>query len=176
MNILITGASGSGTTTLGKALARKLSINCLDSDDFFWRPTTPPYTDRMPADERLEQIQAAIRQHANKVVSGSVMGWGKSLENAFDLIVFLYLDTDIRIERLKIREQAEVGFVNSEFIDWAASYDKGPKEGRSLAKHNLWLSKLATPIIRIEGDYTVEERVDKVVSAMNHSNSSPNLG
>ncbi|CAI8903162.1 hypothetical protein EMIT036CA2_50372 [Chryseobacterium sp. IT-36CA2] len=35
MRIHIFGASGSGVTTLGKALSEKLNIEYLDSDDFF---------------------------------------------------------------------------------------------------------------------------------------------
>jgi adenylate kinase family enzyme len=162
MKILITGASGSGTTTLGKALAQELNINHLDSDDFFWLPTNPPYTERRPTNERLEMIQAELEKHEHTVVSGSVMGWGELLENAFDLIVFLYLETEIRIARLKVREQEEVGFVNPEFIEWAASYDTGPEEGRSLAKHAKWHSERESPILRIEGNLTVSERLRMV--------------
>ena len=40
----ITGASGSGTTTLGRALASAWAVPHADTDDYFWVPTTPPYT------------------------------------------------------------------------------------------------------------------------------------
>jgi adenylate kinase family enzyme len=46
MRILVTGASGSGTTTLGKALAEQLACAFLDADDFFWFPTNPPFTQK----------------------------------------------------------------------------------------------------------------------------------
>ena len=32
------------------------------------------------------------------------MGWGQLLENEFDLVVFLYLPVELRLERLKPRE------------------------------------------------------------------------
>ena len=44
LNIHVMGASGSGTTTLGQALAAKLGIRHLDTDHFFWMPTDPPFT------------------------------------------------------------------------------------------------------------------------------------
>jgi adenylate kinase family enzyme len=38
MRILITGASGCGTTTLGRALADKLRLPFFDVDDYYWLP------------------------------------------------------------------------------------------------------------------------------------------
>lgn len=44
MRIYITGASGTGTSSLALALASKLQINHLESDDIFWENTDPPFT------------------------------------------------------------------------------------------------------------------------------------
>ena len=41
--IHILGASGSGTTTLASAIADEHGHRHLDTDDFFWIPTNPPY-------------------------------------------------------------------------------------------------------------------------------------
>ena len=62
--IHITGASGSGTTTLGRALASRLATPCHDSDDFFWRPTDPPYRDERPEDERLRLMEEVFLPRA----------------------------------------------------------------------------------------------------------------
>jgi adenylate kinase family enzyme len=43
--IHILGASGSGTTTLGAALADRLGHPHVDADSLFWLPTDPPFTD-----------------------------------------------------------------------------------------------------------------------------------
>ena len=51
--IHIFGASGSGTTTLGRYLAQRLGGVHLDSDDFFWLPTDPPYTQKRPIEMRV---------------------------------------------------------------------------------------------------------------------------
>ena len=42
--IHIYGASGSGTSTLGRYLGDKLGYFFMDTDDYFWLPTDPPYT------------------------------------------------------------------------------------------------------------------------------------
>jgi hypothetical protein len=41
--IHIVGASGSGTTSLASAIAAQCGHRHLDTDDFFWMPTSPPY-------------------------------------------------------------------------------------------------------------------------------------
>jgi len=71
---------------------------------------------------------------------------------------FLYLDTAVRVERLRQREIARYGYANPEFLEWAAQYDDGPSEGRSLAKHRAWLEARTCPIIEIPGDLSVSER------------------
>ena len=45
--IYIYGASGSGTSTLGKYIRDKLGYFFMDTDDYFWQPTNPPYTKTM---------------------------------------------------------------------------------------------------------------------------------
>lgn len=44
--IQTSGASGSGTTTLGDAVARKLGAKHFDVDDYCWAPTEPPFIQR----------------------------------------------------------------------------------------------------------------------------------
>ncbi|HIP76906.1 MAG TPA: adenylate kinase, partial [Kiloniellaceae bacterium] len=52
----ITGASGSGTSTLGRALSEHLGIAQFDTDDFYWQPSDPPYTVKRSAEERLRLL------------------------------------------------------------------------------------------------------------------------
>ena len=58
--IHITGASGSGTTTLGAAAAAALGVKHLDADDFAWAPTDPPFMQRYTPEERWAGFMAAI--------------------------------------------------------------------------------------------------------------------
>jgi adenylate kinase family enzyme len=60
MKLHIFGASGSGTTTLGRGLAAELGLMHLDSDDFFWEATDPPYTRRRPTPERQQRLSTAF--------------------------------------------------------------------------------------------------------------------
>ena len=166
MNVLITGASGSGTTTLGKYTADKLKWNFIDTDDYYWLPTDPPYEKERDSNERLDLILDEIKKHDSNVIAGSVMEWGEIIEESFDLITFLYLNTSIRVDRLKKREKANLGRVDREFIKWASEYDTGPEYGRSYAKHKVWLAKRKCRVIRIEGDLTTERRYRILLEAI----------
>ena len=158
------GASGSGTTTLGSALAEFNSWPLIDADDYYWCKTDPPYQHKRVEDERLTLMLEAQAAHECSIVTGSVINWGVELEDSFDLIVFLYLAVSIRIERLRIREMKELGTVDEEFLQWASEYDSGPLQGRSLAKHETWLSHRTCTILRIEGDLSVEQRTNLVLA------------
>src|ERR1035441_4397517 len=163
MLILITGASGSGTSTLGAVVARELRIAHLEADDYYWLPTKPPFTTKRDRAERLSSVLRDVRAKQSAVLAGSIMDWGLELENAFDLIVFLYLDAAIRVERLRAREIEVLGKADEEFLEWAAQYDAGIQGGRSLVKHQTWLAARTCPVLEVRGDLTVRERVDAVL-------------
>ncbi len=163
MHILITGAPGSGTSTLGRDLSRALSARHLEGDDYQWLPTNPPYQQMVAKDQRGTALLTDLRASANAVVSGSVMGWGKALEEAFDLVVFLYVPSDIRLARLKVREEQRFGAANPEFLAWAAQYDSGIEPGRSLQQHRDWLEQRRCEVLRLEGDLSEESRLSKVL-------------
>lgn len=162
MRIHITGASGSGTTTLGAAIAREFSIEHFDGDDYYWLSTDPPFQRKRDPVERFAMLSRDLRSHSGAVVSGSIVGWGAEVEDGFDLIIFLYLHSHTRIQRLRTRETEKYGVVDEKFLAWAAQYDEGPPEGRSLAKHELWLSKRACPVLRLEGNASVAQRLECV--------------
>lgn len=166
MRILITGASGSGTTTLGEALAREMALTHLDSDTYYWLSITPPFEIKRSSDARLSMLRADMEANSNLVLSGSIVGWGCEVENAFDLVVFLYLPTLKRIERLLQREHERYGAADPAFIQWAGLYDEGPPEGRSLASHLAWLGQRTCPILRLEEDQSVPERTHLVLQAI----------
>jgi len=164
--IHITGASGSGTTTLGQALAKQLQFAVLDADDFFWEPTTPPYQKKRNKPERMALILQALSDHPKAIVSGSISGWGAELEQSFDLVIFLTVRTEVRIQRLLAREQAKLGYIDHEFITWAGQYDAGGLEMRSRALHEKWLADLSCPVVRLDGENPVATSVDAVLRAI----------
>ncbi|MEL6717245.1 MAG: AAA family ATPase [Bacteroidota bacterium] len=177
MKIHIFGASGSGTTTLGKEIEKCWSWKHLDADDYYWEKTIPPFQVKVPLNKRNERLLQDFKSYEKVVVSGSMVSWGKQWAVAFDLMVFLYIPSEIRMERLRKRERERYGDLldtdtkcksdSKAFLEWAAQYDSGTFKGRSLSIHNEWIASLECPVLRIEGDTTVEERVEAVSRAIN---------
>lgn len=104
--IHIMGASGSGTTTLGQALAEKLPHVHLDSDDYFWEHKFTKQSDKT---QRLAAIKRDLDYAGPWILSGAVCGWGDELRAYFDLVIFLWIPPELRLERLKAREYERYG-------------------------------------------------------------------
>jgi hypothetical protein len=165
MRIHITGASGSGVSTLGVALAAAIDAVPLEADAYYWLPTMPPFQHKRAAADRLALLKADLAAHPRTVLAGSVVGWGTEIEDGFDLVVFLYLDAALRVERLRAREVERLGHADPAFLEWASLYDAGPPEGRSLAKHSAWLAVRRCPVVELHGDFSVDERLARVIQA-----------
>jgi len=58
--INIVGAPGSGTSTLACALATEIGGRFIDADDFYWKPTDPPFRDKVDAPARLSALLSAM--------------------------------------------------------------------------------------------------------------------
>jgi adenylate kinase family enzyme len=169
MKIEIFGAAASGKTTLSKILAQKRGWEHLETENYLWEKTDPPYQINRPVEERLTAIAFDFHAHENVVLSGCVSGWGKKWESAFDLAVFLFVPPEIRMERLYKREVEEYGRAlqnnpivkktHKEFMEWAKSYDDEKDENSEIKKHKKWMEKLKCPVIEIIGDTTIEERI-----------------
>ncbi|MFT3696593.1 MAG: hypothetical protein QM831_25865 [Kofleriaceae bacterium] len=162
MRILVIGASGSGTSTLGEALARSFEARWIDLDDLYWEPTTPPFQTKRDHETRANLLRAELITFANVVASGSLMKWGADLEDAFDVIVFVTLDATARVARLRAREQARLGRVDEDFIAWAAQYDDGAFTGRSRKLHEAWLAERKARVLRLAGDVPTADQVAQV--------------
>ena len=103
--IHIFGASGSGTSTLARAISDRTGYVFLDSDDYLWMPTDPQYTTKRPSGERVALLNMDLDRTENAVLSGSLVGWGDPLMGRFTLAVRLVVPHDVRMERLMRREQ-----------------------------------------------------------------------
>ena len=175
--IHIMGASGAGVTTLGRALADRLAVPHHDTDDYYWRPTVPPFHEKRPVDERLRLMEALFLGRLDWVLSGSLDDWGDPLVPYFDLVVFLNAPTALRLERLRDREARHFGAdavlpggwrhpETEDFIEWASHYDDGSREGRNLPRHQAWLETLPCPVLRLDGTRASHDLVEEVAGGL----------
>jgi adenylate kinase family enzyme len=177
-HIHVMGASGSGATSVGRGLADALALSHHDTDDYFWRPTTPPYREKRSIPDRLRLMAEMFLERSDWVLSGSLDGWGDPIVPLFDLVAFIYTPTAVRVQRLRAREAKHFGFdavapggwrsqAMEEFVDWASHYDDGGREGRNLARHELWLASLPCRVLRLDGTRPLTNLVAEVSAALN---------
>lgn len=173
--IHIYGASGSGTTTLAKYIADNLGYRFIDSDDYYWEPTDPPYRRKRPIPERIRLMKEELEQSHKAVISGSLTDWGDSLIPFFTLAVRLVTPTEIRIARIKEREKRKFGSriapggdmyeAHCQFLIWASGYDTGGLDTRSKAKHDQWEKLLACPRIILDGSGDLDWNLEQIRKA-----------
>jgi len=163
------GASGTGTTTLARALADHWAVPHADADDYFWLPSSPPHVDKRPEDERLALMRNVFVPREAWVLSGSMLGWGESVVAECDAVVFLTLDADERLRRLEARETVRRAGRDLDedaweaFLEWARGYEDPAFEGRSLVAHEAWLATLSQPVLRLDSAQTREKLRDTVL-------------
>jgi adenylate kinase family enzyme len=171
--IHILGASGSGTSTLGTALARRIGVPHADSDSLYWLPTDPPYTTPRPPEQRQALLLQTLPVTSQWVFSGAATKWVAPLEAHHDLVVFLRLDPAVRIRRLRRREAARFGArilpggdmaaIHTAFIAWAEAYDTAGSLRHGLVTHEAWLSDQPAPVLRLDSLAPVEDLVAAVL-------------
>lgn len=169
LRVLVMGGPGSGTSTLGRALAKMINARHLETDDYQWQQDSQGRAVFQIKTDLVCRTQAFVRdlQYSGPVVvSGSLDGWGRSVEDNFDLVVFCVLDTSLRLQRIRERDEHRFGRVNQTFLEWAAGYDDGNRPGRSRASHEKWLAARCQPVVRIQGDLTLEGQLEKVLQAL----------
>lgn len=169
----ITGAPGGGVTTLGHALADRIGAVHIDTDDHYWVATDPPYRERRDVAERLRRIFAEQSRTGRWVLSGKLDGWAAPALAGADLILFLEVPTEVRLERLRRRESGRFGDmllpggamyeIHRDFMDWAARYDDGTRPGRSRPGHEKWLAGLDITVLRLDGLRPVEALVAEAI-------------
>jgi adenylate kinase family enzyme len=175
--IHVMGASGSGATSLGRALAGALALPHHDADDYLWLPTVPPYRTLREVAERLRLMREVFLPRADWMLSGDISGWGDEIIPQFDLVVFLMTPHDLRMQRLRVREAAHFGTdavapggwrheETEAFIEWASHYEDGTREGRNLARHQAWLERLPGAVQRLDGSRPLSELVADVCGAL----------
>lgn len=174
--IHILGAPGSGVTTLGKALAGRLGFSHFDTDDYYWfTHDALPYKRKRNPDHRRQLLSGDLGKSESWVLSGALCGWGDVFIPEFDMVVYLWLPSETRLERIRRREIRRYGaerlapggdlnLVFEKFLAWAAAYDLENENIRSRANEWQWLERLACPVLKIEEDLSLDILTDKALS------------
>jgi len=174
--IHVFGASGSGCSSLGQALAEKLELGFFDADDYYWQKTEPLYTFKNSPEYRVKHLLADVSQAKGWIIAGSLVSWGDAFVPLFTTAIFLSLPTEIRLERLRQREKKRFGEriekggdryeASQAFLEWAALYDTAGKNTRSLCMHEAWRMQLPCKVIRLQSLEPVSKLINKVIEQL----------
>jgi adenylate kinase family enzyme len=177
--IHVMGASGAGTSTLARGLASALDSQAFDTDDFYWKPTDPPFTDKRPVAERIALMEEVFLPRRDWILSGSFTSWGAPIVPRLTHVVFLTLPGAQRLARLRRRERLRADpnvartpgwqAAHRGFLDWAMAYDDPGFTGRSRAAHERWLEGLTIPVIRIDAGAPAERVLAEALSALDRA-------
>ncbi|WP_368186951.1 hypothetical protein [Aestuariibius sp. HNIBRBA575] len=171
--IHIFGPSGSGCSTLGRALATHIATQHFDADDFYFQPSDPPFQTRRPVEDRYRLMQDVFVPRSDWVLSGSVDSWDGVVRDRFTHVFRLELDKDIRHARLVNRDQRRHGAAvqpggamyqqSQDFLKWADGYEAGDRPGRSLARHKTWEQTLNCPVHVLNSEQPLAMMVSEVL-------------
>jgi len=179
--IHLTGASGSGVSTLGANLSSALSFPVFDVDDYYWLPTDPPFTTKRAIHERISLLRPILRraqeENGGWVLSGSLGTWGDELMEDVEHVIFVDTSTEVRMKRLRerefrnhgdrIQEGGDMHEESGKFFAWAESYeDPSLEEGRSRVMHERWLREVKVPVTRLPGDQEESVVIKEALKAL----------
>jgi uridine kinase len=169
--IIIFGSSGSGTTTLGREVAKRLGFKHFDIDDYIWNwDTEVPFTVMYSREEKKKRLMDAIIPYSHFVMSGSMDSINASFVPLFDLAVHLTAPVEVRVERVNVRELARFGKrilpggdmfeIHNNFIDNVRRYDTDGSP--CLNVHKQWAATLPCPVLHIDGTVAIEENTSQI--------------
>lgn len=174
MKIQVIGASGTGKSTLCRALSDKTGVYWIDTDKYLWKDDT--FTENYPVDERMKMYDDDIAKHSDYIVSGSVHFWNPLGFADRELLVLLILDEEARMKRLYERELERFGArmlpggdhyeTTREFIDWCATYLTADENAStSYAAHNLRLREARCKTLILNAEQKIDMLCESVLDA-----------
>lgn len=178
MKIQIIGGSGTGKSTLGRYISEKEKIKWIDTDNYLWKDDT--FTENNPLEKRKKWYQKDINSYSNYVVSGSIFMWNPKGFSNRDLLVFLSLDEDIRMERLRDREIKrnnlskmwldEKGDYTNEFLEWCKTYWTATEKSMSgtYAEQEYQMEISKSPVLKLDSSKSLEALYVEILNQLKY--------
>ena len=175
--IMIIGPSASGKTTLGKKVAELLGFPYFDVDDFIWRFDTPElYTVMYSREEKISRLQNAIASYEHFVMAGSMSSFHQAFDNTFEMMVFLYVDPDIRVQRAneraiqrfgnRVLEGGDMYESNQDFLRKVRKYETDGSP--NLSEQKAWMENLTCKKLELDGTEPIEKNARLIAEAWNN--------
>ncbi len=174
--IMIIGPSGSGKTTLGKVVAQKLGYPYFDVDDYIWKQNTDnPYTQMYTKEEKISRLSSAIAPYEHFVMAGSMSSFHYAFDDKFEMMVFLYVEPNTRVQRVHDRAVERFGERVLEGGDMYVSHLKFLEDNRryeedgspNLREQREWMKNMSCIKIELDGTADLESNADAIAKNWN---------
>lgn len=172
MKIQIIGGSGTGKSTLAKYISEKEQIKWIDTDNYLWKDNS--FTENFSIEERKEMYQKDMEKHKEYVASGSIFSWYPEGFRNRDLLVFLFLDEKLRMDRLQKREierksqfwQMITGENTNDFLEWCKTYLTATDKEMTgtYAEHTYQMALSKSPVLKLDASLSLEELYAKILN------------
>ena len=172
MKIHLLGPSCSGQSTLGKLISQKYQIPYFDTDDIVWIETDPPFSVQRKNIEKMELLERIFENNNSLILGGAAIWSGNFIKNFLDLVIYKYVEQEIRIKRLLERYKKYGNRILpgndmyenfNKLLEYMKGYETGGMEMRSKKQQLSWLEDINCKIIKLEGEKTLEEEL-KIVT------------
>lgn len=178
MRLQIIGAPGTGKSALAKYISEQRNIKWIEAEHYQWQDQARKQENSL--DVRMALYEKDIAENKAYVVSGSVFSWCQSGFTNRDVLIFLYLDEDIRMQRLREREIQRMGeqhmwlgddrLYTNEFLENCKTYktqtDINVADSYAEHQHQLEISK--SPVLRLNSDRPLEVLYLKILKVFSH--------
>lgn len=169
--IIVFGANGCGKTTLGCELARKLSIQHLDVEDYYFEKSEIPYSKPRTKDTVIKLLLIDIEKCGSFVLSAVTGDYGDKISSMYKLGIYLSVPIDIRLERVERRSLEQYG---KRVLVGGDMYKQEQKflefiRTRDLSIIDGWAKTLTCPILHLDGTNEISENTQLIIERYNRT-------
>lgn len=173
MKLQIIGASGTGKSTLAQYISQKEQIPWIDTDIYLWQDER--FAHNRPLAKRIALYERVRERYTDFVVSGSTYSWLPTGFQDRDCLIFLSLDEELRLERLRTREIArngtdnmtfdEEGLLTNDFLEWCQTYwtETDPKQAGTYVEQKEQMERSISPVMSLDSSRSVEELYQEIM-------------
>ena len=166
--IMICGLNGKGKTTLGKELSKKINFLHKDIEEYYFNNDTDyKYNSSATKEEVTQKIENDINEYYNIIFTSCTGDYG-NLNDVYDLVIFIRLDKETRLKRVKQRSYKQFGdriFENGDLFERENQFfDKVYK--RDPSDIIKWFNNLKCNKLEVDGLRTVEENVNIILDKL----------
>ena len=165
---MICGLNGSGKTTLGKELSKKTNFLHKDVEEYYFNNDTDyKYNSSATKEEVTKKVEKDINEYDNIIFTSCTGDYG-NLSDVYDFVIFICLDKETRLKRVKQRSYKQFGdriLENGDLFERENQFfDKVYKKDESDIIE--WFNNLKCSKLEIDGLRSVEENVNIILDKL----------